>query len=1102
MSQHIHMTTLQIYLLGKFQILSNGEIIPPDAFVTKKAILLLKILLTRYPHPTNKDQLLEWLWPNVGPEVGAKSLRAATSRLRRALEPNLPRYASSSFIHVSGGRYHFQPSVETWLDVVAFETLAKEGQVRAEQSHWLEAIKAFQAARHHYQGDYLAEDRYMDWAIAERERLREVYLNITSHLADISAQQRQYQEAITLCQEVLAADQLRESVWRQLMRYHFYAGNPALALQAYQTCKQTLHQELAIAPDTETTNLQIEIQQSQQGEQFLSATHLGTSHLNRQPRLPVILGRMPFVGRRDEFEWLHRQLTEVGQGHPRLVLIEGEAGIGKTRLAEESLAYAQQHGFTILTSRGRERSADQPYQAIREALLEVITPDLLATKSVDATWLAAVAEIIPDLSRKSSNLPDLPTLAPEQEKQRLFKALTQILLAQITSTGLILLFDDLQWVDSATLEFLTFFINLLDHQPILFLYTVRSEEINPIDSEQSLARFLWELKRVNKLHRIALTSLSQKAVTTLWQAMSGLSAESELDQKLYHETAGHPLYLQATLQALFEEGEVVVNDTGTWQLQSQGRLAPEVLTPRTVKQMIGRRLDRLAPDSRQVLETAAVLGRSFSWTILRQMRRQRWDVMFDTLEHLTEGLFIQEQTQDQYSFNHDKIQEVVYDTIPAERRRWLHRKAGEALEGDSTDQLDEMLGTLAYHFSKAAEYPKAFKYWRQAGRYATRIYAHTEAMKNCQAALALVEQNQFQPPAESLADLYEQLARLYEALGQYSEAMVQVNLALQHTRLPAVQVRLKYRLVHYHDRLGQANRRELLEELVTEINQFGTDQIGHLESARVYARWAIIGSYYGPEVSARYAALTEQALLAYRPTIFSEPTQLAWAEFDVAHTALISLGEMWLYWGRFPEALDILEKSLLLAKRQENDSAIGFSCNNTGDVLCAQGKFSEARPWYPRAAAAWETAGQQWLQMVAHGQHGLSWAAEDQWANAVTSLHQARAIGESVEPTLWLANVYLFLALAEIKLTGNQIQAKTYLEQATTTAEISNQQLPSILWHLAQSALYNSQSDWQTAQQILTERIETGRVGTEWKLFYPWLVPQFEPSKLRGSVDS
>jgi DNA-binding SARP family transcriptional activator len=353
---------LRIYTLGPFRVHHGDTPITDSAWKTQKNKTLLKILLTYRQRALTRDQLMEWLWPHLDPDAAGRNLRVAISQLRRALEPNLPRGSQSSFILTTDAGYAWNTQADHWLDVGEFEGLADSRWQIADGDHQPSAISDLPTAISHmqsainlYRGDYLEEDRYADWAMAERERLRELYFTLLTRLAEAYARQGRYRRAVATCREVLASDRCREGIWCQLMLYHYHAGDQALALRAYEECRQALAEELDVEPLPATRALY---------EQVLRR-EIPTPRRDIPNNLPHEL--TSFVGREAELAEIAKRLESPAC---RLLTLVGPGGAGKTRLALRAASerMAQFPHGVYFVSLAPLNSADFMVAAIADAL--------------------------------------------------------------------------------------------------------------------------------------------------------------------------------------------------------------------------------------------------------------------------------------------------------------------------------------------------------------------------------------------------------------------------------------------------------------------------------------------------------------------------------------------------------------------------------------------------------------------------------------------------------------------------------------------------------------------------------------------------------------
>ena len=309
-------TQLDIQTLGRFRVLRGATPIPDNSFGTHRAKTLLKVLLTHHGQVFTRDQIIDWMWQDVSLEAATRALYTAVSDLRHVLEPNLAKPADSIFILSTDEGYRFNSEAPNLtFDQHIFVQHIAAARKDASQHSLEAAAKAYSDAENLYAGDYLPDDLYADWSVAERERLRALFLGVLLESAEVQAQLGHYREAITKCRRALEMDNCLEPGYRALMLYYHSAGERPQALRVYAECQAILQRELGVEPMAETTALFQSIKES-------SATFIEKPISN----LPIPL--TSFIGRKHEMAQVKKSLTKT-----RLLTLTGAGGSGKTRLA-------------------------------------------------------------------------------------------------------------------------------------------------------------------------------------------------------------------------------------------------------------------------------------------------------------------------------------------------------------------------------------------------------------------------------------------------------------------------------------------------------------------------------------------------------------------------------------------------------------------------------------------------------------------------------------------------------------------------------------------------------------------------------------------------
>ena len=453
----------------------------------------------------------------------------------------------------------------------------------------------------------------------------------------------------------------------------------------------------------------------------------------------------------------HLHLVTVEEAYKRVashqgrevVLIAGEAGQGKTTLAAEAARRAHAEGAIVLLGRCDEELG-VPYAPFAEALNHYVShaPEELLT--------AHVAAHGPELSRLSRALRSrVQGLAPpsegadaETERYVLYAAVLGILAAACEERPVVLVLDDLQWADVASLQLLRHLVKEADPLQLLILGTYRDTELSPT---HPLAETLGALRREPGVGRITLKGLDDDEVVRYLESAAGhdLSKEGlELAHAVYGETDGNPFFVSEMLRHLTESGAVYQDEAGRWVI---GDLS-DVILPNSVKEVVATRVARLGEQATRVLSVAAVIGRDFELSHLSRVTNRDEDELLDLLDAARAAAVVREvpELPGRYTFSHALVQHTLYQELGATRRARVHRQVGEALEDLCGDHPEARVGELAHHWFHATQLvdtQKAISYSRQAGNSALAALAPEDAVRYFNQALQLLDQLPAPDPA-------------------------------------------------------------------------------------------------------------------------------------------------------------------------------------------------------------------------------------------------------------------------------------------------------------------------------------------------------------------
>ena len=488
-----------------------------------------------------------------------------------------------------------------------------------------------------------------------------------------------------------------------------------------------------------------------------------------------------FVGRRREMGELKAALEQALSGNGRLVMLVGEPGIGKTRTAQELATYARIRGAQVLWGRCYEEQGVPPYwpwvQAIRSYVRE---QDIGRLRSEMGSGAAEIAEIVSDVREKLPGLKPPPKLdSAEAARFRLFDATTSFLKGAGNSQPLALVLDDLHWADQSSLLLLRFLARELAGSRLLLVGTYRDVELS---RQHPLAETLAELTRERLSQRIPLRGLSQEDVGRFIEMTSGRVPPPGLVSAVHIQTEGNPLFVTEVVRDLVQEGELAARPS-TGSGRREERESWTVRIPEGVREVIGRRLNRLSERCNQTLTIAAVMGREFELGQLQPLIEDITpDRLLEVLEEALTARVIEElpHRMGRYQFTHALIQETLVDELSLTRRVQLHARIAQALEEMYGADAEAHVAELARHFVQAEAMlgpEKVVHYSLPAGEGALGAYAYEEALSHFQRGLAAMGEVAMD---STKAALLAGLGRAQGAVAQWKEALANLTRAFDH----------------------------------------------------------------------------------------------------------------------------------------------------------------------------------------------------------------------------------------------------------------------------------------------------------------------------------
>jgi len=646
-------------------------------------------------------------------------------------------------------------------------------------------------------------------------------------------------------------------------------------------------------------------------------------------------GLTRFVGRDAELGALRQALERARVGQGEVAAVVGEPGVGKSRLCLEFTRSHRTEGWRILETGSVSYGKATAYLPVIDLLKayfkveerdderdirEKVLGKLLA---LDRTLESALPPI---LTLLDTTVDDAAwrALDPPNRRRQTIGAVKRLLLRESQVQPLVLVFEDLHWIDDATQEFLDSVVESLPGARILLLVNYRPE----YEHRWSGRTYYTQLR---------IDPLSADSAEDLLESLLGPDAAlTPLKQLLVERTEGNPFFLEETIRTLVE-AEVLVGDRGAYRL---ARAVERLQVPVTVQAVLAARIDRLPPDDKHLLQTAAAVGVDVPFAVLHAIVATAEETLRRGLSHLQAAEFLYEAAlfpDLEYRFKHALTHEVAYGSLLRERRRELHGAVGRALEELYTDHLTEHCDKLAHHFMRAESWDRAVRYSVLAGQRAEGAYASAEAASHYRRGLdAAARMN---PPLEvgRVADLHRRYAGLLDSLTEYDTSIVEYQRALELARQIGDRTREAEILAEMSVTLGRDHRADKADEFNEQSMAAARDLGNHrLEAVCLVQRADLRAVWHGDLGPAMADA---EAALRLADSIGS-----ARLHADIA----AALGTFLQWRGQYAEALGLLRECARLGETQR-DAALFARASYFGVTTCAsRGEYEEALAWYRR----------------------------------------------------------------------------------------------------------------------------------------------------------
>jgi len=789
------------------------------------------------------------------------------------------------------------------------------------------------------------------------------------------------------------------------------------------------------------------------------------------------------IGRDDELAQSTALWLRALSGQAGLLLISGEPGIGKTRLAQAIIAQARIGGSAVLNGGCYEFEATTPYLPFSEAIREWVRGQDQDSLRHDLGETAAeLVRLAPEIEGKLGPQAPNPDLGLEEQRLRLFDNIAQFFERLAGDRGLLIFVDDLHWADKGTLSLLTYLMRRLRSAQLLVVAAYREVEL---DRRHPLADALVDWNRQRVAVRIPLTRFSHDQTKTMIATLfRDQSVSDEFTEVIHRETDGNPFFIEEVVKALVEQGQIYWTEDH-WEREELDQLA----IPQSIKEAIGRRLSGLSQSCVETLHIAAVIGKDFAFSLLQSVSGESEELLLDILDEASNAQLIRQQGAESFVFTHDKIREVLYDEILTVRRSRLHLKTARSLEAFESDQQVIQVEEIAYHYIAAGELDKGMDYALQAAAKAQQLFAGDEAIEYLRQALEC---------AVSLEDLasqamvLENLGDTHSLIGPFNAAVDYYQQAARLTtgRKVAINVKIGMVLSTTNDEKGIPILEDALSELEPQNNPElvarGLSSLGRFHHYRCEYSVAIelfeqarelaepIGDVFSLSLIYAYLAGAYQHLADFDQS-------LAWAQRDIKlgernnFLSAIAVGYEFIaednlimgYWDR---ALEAARYELQIAEKIGAAARKAWSRWVIGSALYGKGKLVEAVAELEQAVDFAVTIGENRLALLCYTALSSTYADmgnelaidfSNQAIEGATKMVELFQLGYALQ-----IKGYVYLQLGEPENALEAFEASQKLLENTESIDVALYRLP----YQAEALLQLGESE--AAFNVLSKSLE------------------------------
>lgn len=1053
---------IRIYTLGQFRlerwIDAGWQIVTEAAWQHWRVRSLLGGLVSSPRRKLGREQLMDALWPELDGETAAGRLDRAVYSLRQLFEPARARPATSPLLLTEREVVELADQSLVWVDADAFEALLNQARASAEGG---ERERLLEEAAKLYGGEFLPEERKLELTATRREFLQRNWIGLLLELADLRAA-RDLNSAIDLLDRILAVDATNEAAVQRLIKLLAQLDRRGEALRVYKRLSGILQQEYHIAPLPETRALYEAVRQGTQERNRTAAmmarkeppvTPAGQID-HREAAAPIGRSHLsPLVGREQELALLHGLLAATEQEttfrlagqkkksalpldtqrNPQTILLMGDVGIGKTRLAEEMAREARGRGWAIAWSRVYPQEASIPYRLWTEVLRKAMEQGSWQRQELRKRPLIyqPLTTLLPELDTLLSQVALPASQSPELEQLRLWEATRELITTISDGSPLLIVLDDMQWIDSSSCELFAYLARRLHDLPIVIVGTCRENELG---AGHPLPPLLTDLQREHVVETVSLQPLSDEQIGAIVSCIPHVTEPAV--QYIQTRAAGNPFFAEELARTMDVSSVALLPDISHYD----GGVPPAL--PDTISAALSLRLSRLTAPCQRLLSKAAVLGSSFEFHLISGMEASTpafsEDGVLDLIEEALQAGMLTEEgsgTHITYQFWHPLLVTHLYEGISAARRASFHRRAADLLRQEFQGREEEGAATITYHLVRSgAPSRQIADYAELAGNRASLLSAYPDAEHYYRLAvdhLDRVLQSPLPTREDHLhrASLLEFLGECTRLQGKYEEARRIYERALQVRRRSALSIPISQEeaqlqamlwceiALTWYDTGDNAQARhycEQGEQTLLAASLHAGPAWARIRFLQGYIHWRE-GDYEQALHSAQEALNLFEAMLNQQgdnPTNFARSTRLrrslAGDPVELGRTHVL-LGLVATSAGESREATVHWNAALRSFEQYDRQREIAIVCCNLGDVHLRRAGHSQAQAFLRRSLSIAERIGDLPIVCMSFTNLGLLAARMGDLADAENWYKKGLVQAERINDPVNLSILYTYL---------------------------------------------------------------------------------------------